>query len=234
MSYLEEPKSVQLSYPDCDKNVESLNWASIKSHVQSSDLYMTDDINQHLGSCDASLDAHLSLARLCREIGHRNDAKYNTTSTSVTVNRLVFGTIQRFHLTEWLPNRTVSGFTKLVQYNSLFEGVKDGIVLLNGIDDSYGGHAWVADGAVKNGTITYITHTGEIDPSTGKELVSTRENLKTYFHFNWGWNGNNNGFFDAGVFAPQNQSKDPVVASLDLVPSSPYDFSDYVEYCVIK
>jgi len=237
MSVFEEPKSLELTYPNRDKDLQMLYWPQTKSHVQSSKLLYNDEINAHLDSCSASSFVHYGLARLCREIGYRNNANYYTSSTGVSISRIYDRQTvkQRYNLKSLLPSRSVSGFKLLWDYDALYNDLKDGVVMINGIDDNVGGHAWVADGAVRTGTITYITYTSEIDPSTGKNLVEVRKNIKTIFHFNWGWNGSNNGYFDAGVFDPGSPSKyAPVVSLKPADPDPGVDFGDYVEYCVIK
>lgn len=76
------------------------------------------------------------------------------------------------------------------------------------------GHAWVADGGKITGSKIIRTYTQEHNIITGEPLVEVVYNTTTYFHFNWGWDGLNNGYFVAGVFDTTKGSNDddsPVV-----------------------
>ena len=241
MSYFEQPKSLELTYPGRDKDLEKIYWPQTKGHVQSSNLTNQSEYDAHFAQCPGSTYVHYALGRLCREIGYRNNANYKPASTGVSISPLYSEAMvaQRYNLAEWLPNQKVSGFRILSDYVKLYDELKSGgIVMFNGIDDNAGGgHAWVADGAFQQKTITTRTYSYN-DPFTGRPHVVVMESFQNIFHFNWGWNGNSNGYFDAGVFAPDNKSQHPAVA--DKIPgdlpsfSRGYDFSDYVEYCVIK
>ncbi|WP_373816040.1 C10 family peptidase, partial [Porphyromonas loveana] len=57
----------------------------------------------------------------------------------------------------------------------------------------YKGHAWVIDGTLERESQTrYYNYNGE--------LVTTLTNRQSYFHCNWGWAGDSNGFFYKDVF----------------------------------
>lgn len=64
-----------------------------------------------------------------------------------------------------------------------------------------GGHAWLVDGYIE---ITNLkkTATDYVDDSNvnspvlvGQKVTSTTQTTSMYFHCNWGWDGNNNGYF---------------------------------------
>ena len=60
MSYLEKPTSITLTYPNRDKNVETIDWSKLKQHKKSS---------FNCWDCPLTNEEHLVLARLCRQIG---------------------------------------------------------------------------------------------------------------------------------------------------------------------
>lgn len=63
------------------------------------------------------------------------------------------------------------------------------------------GHAWVADGGLKVGTVrTHVDYGANLD---GSNVVTVTENLEMLVHFNWGWGGYGNGYFNPEVFNPE-------------------------------
>lgn len=62
------------------------------------------------------------------------------------------------------------------------------------------GHAWVVDG-YKSRTQIYRTYYIQADGSELNWIYDETE--YTYFHFNWGWHGDCNGYFQTGVFDTQ-------------------------------
>ena len=71
------------------------------------------------------------------------------------------------------------------------------------MDDTgkYKGHGWVVDGYLKH-KITVKEWTLLDIPDAEWELINVFEPYYSeYYHMNWGWNGNCNGYFSPGVFA---------------------------------
>ncbi len=165
LSFYELPTTIELTYKDCDKSVQLLDWASIKKHVTSQ---RWDEIpnNAHLTECPASVESHYVLARLCRQLGELNIADYRfPTATGA------FPEDAQLTLEELLPSKYVS---KLTRYDkeTMFAAVKDGIVYIGGEDViANAGHAWVADGGLQSGRIRYTYATGEKDPITDEPLL---------------------------------------------------------------
>lgn len=62
------------------------------------------------------------------------------------------------------------------------------------------GHAWIVDGTwVIDMTVNYYD-IGEDYNNPGYQLVSSNRTKNKYFHINWGWGGNSNGYFLLGIF----------------------------------
>ena len=186
MSYLEKPTSISLTYPDRDKNNETIDWSRLKLHKKSS-YYCWD--------CPLSNEEHLVLARLCRQIGYLNhsytgysdelDKDGNPISIGTGVNGSnVFNAFETL-----LPNNIVSkGYSieGLDLYDSLFRN--NGVAMVGGP-----GHAWVCDGGRRD--IWYDTFTlvdGTVEHISGY----------VYLHFKWGWGGQDNGYFLSDLINP--------------------------------
>lgn len=60
-----------------------------------------------------------------------------------------------------------------------------------------GGHSWLIDGYKR---IEFEEVNYRVDTSTGSVQTTTSEYSEFYFHNNWGWNGEGNGYFASGCF----------------------------------
>lgn len=223
-SYFEEPSTINLTYPEKDKTSVTLNWTELKKHKTSPNTYATTSITTHLNSCETSEDTHLDLGRLCRELGYRNKAEYETNQTGAYSHyaRTNFASILNNHQVSQLTNTDNSG-------EDIYELIKqDYILYIQGSDiDKDACHAFIADGGKSVGTITYYYIK---DPDTGKDtLLRVVDNAPKYIHFNWGWNGNSNGYFLAGVFDTTNAHEWDNSSSY-----SGYNFSHDIYYISIK
>lgn len=192
MSYIEQPTSINLTYPGRDKDVESLNWSNLKLHTRSNSA---DTI---CNSCSLTHEEHLVLSRLCRQIGYLNnsfpsryicleDGTQISTATSVAENN----STKAFEIL--LPNNIVGNtsvvFDGVNLYNSLY-GLNR-VAMVVGVGDT-GGHAWVCDGGQKIGNLASFTN---IDGSIEQRFIGSY-----YLHYNWGWGGTDNGYFLSTVF----------------------------------
>ena len=61
----------------------------------------------------------------------------------------------------------------------------------------YGGHCWIVDG-YKRIELEEVNY--RVDTSTGSVQCTTSEFFEFYFHNNWGWEGEGNGYFASGCF----------------------------------
>ena len=70
----------------------------------------------------------------------------------------------------------------------------------------------------------------------GKEHPYSVDFTTYYYHFNWGWNGTDNGYFEMGVFDTSKGEVSPGVAIAGPGTGSRanYDFSNSVGYFIIK
>ncbi len=230
MSYLKLPTSISLTYPDHDADVQALDWDAITLHKQSTNGFIINEESNHLASCEASLESHMALARLCSELGYRNSATYFTYTTEAN-DFMAHRTFKQL-----VTEKEVSSLVTLgTDYSTLFEALKNGIGYMRGVDTGgAGGHAWVADGGRRVGKIVTVSGPGTID-AEGKEHPYERDYTTYYYHFNWGWNGSDNGYFVMGVFDTSKGEENPGRISHN-APSrrANYDYSNEVQYFIVK
>lgn len=207
LSYYEAPTELPLTYPNHPIDKIQLNWSEMKNHKRSSIFDWVKypwAINDHMATCKASDDAHLAIAYLCRELGHRNHATYyyseddRSTGASLANAKTTASAIRN-------QNKYEYNLTAVCEYSKarfLLDHIKKGVVLMSGfVTPTSDGHAWVADGGLKVGTVrTHVDYGANLD---GSNVVTVTENLEMLVHFNWGWGGYGNGYFNPEVFNPE-------------------------------
>lgn len=190
LSYFEQPEQINLTYSGADKSVETLDWVSMKKHtgrsVSSTACY----------SCPSSYtEVHNSIGRLCREIGNIANSDYSNSSSTGTSSATYVST-----LTHFLPNGYNVGTLSTYAWTGIISAIKSGVAMMRGTvlnanGTEAGGHAWVADGC-KSYRVVSRMYTLE-DGSTFWKLVEENEISRLrLIHYNWGWNGSSNGYFN--------------------------------------
>ena len=231
MSYLKLPTSISLTYPERDVDVQVLDWEDMTKHTQSVNTTAVSLINSHNSSCAATEASHMAIARLCRELGYRNNATYGTSSTSA----MRYNARRTFM--QLVPEREFSELITLgTDYSALFEAIKTSVGYIRGNDvNGAGGHGWVIDGGRRIGKTVTVSGPGTIGID-GKEHPYVRDYTTYYYHFNWGWNGLDNGYFEMGVFDTSKGEESPgvAVAGPGIGSRANYDFSDDVQYFIVK
>lgn len=190
LSYLEKPNYINLSYPNCGDSHLELDWKDIKKHKSSLKSDSELLINLHLSTCESSQTSHIAIGKLCREIGFRSFADYQSSGTYTFVGDIV-NTLKGL-----IPEDCISRITYLTNYESFLEDLKSNncVSYIEGYDDNNNGHAWNCDGAKK------ITTYHELELIDGSKEIEERSTI--YFHFVWGVRGSYDGYFHAGVFDP--------------------------------
>ena len=183
MSYHEYPESIMVTY-DNSNRVLHLNWKEIKCH-KSYDLNRFGDWNslRPYTNPDPSLwpeckrtactqDSHYQLSTLLRQLGDDFDATYGEPGSTSVTVPFLYSPIQKYN---YSYHSFTSYIRRAVEYHLNYKGP----VLM--IGDYEGKHMWICDG-----------------------MLTKQEDDKQikYFHYNWGWDGEFNGFFRSGVFAP--------------------------------
>ncbi|VFB12980.1 pyrogenic exotoxin B [Bacteroides heparinolyticus] len=185
MSYFEHPASINLTYADAGMPVQVLDWQAIKQHR----------INHFYQDCSASTEAHQAIGRLLRQLGELNQSYYEENGGTNTSALNVRNTFQSM-------GYSVSALTGYTNGNFSSDLSNDRLVYMRGsCDYQIGGnvgHAWVVDGCYE-----YKVHYTEwVRPIGGSvwELIWESDTEHEYMHINWGFDGQCNGFFSAGVF----------------------------------
>lgn len=208
LSYYELPAEINLTYPGHPVDKVTLDWSEIKKHSKSDPIdWKTNQygIVSHNGSCSASEEAHMAIAYLCRELGHRNNAVYTYKSENERSTGASIGDVRNTAsaLMEQVGYKfKVAAIADYTKARFLLDRIKDGIVYIRGAKQpNMGGHAWVADGGLKVGTVrTHVDYAANPD---GSNVVTVTEKLEMLVHFNWGWGGRSNGYFNPDVFDPR-------------------------------
>lgn len=194
LTYIRPISSIQLHYDNRDIEIQELDWAKITQHQTSTTHF---EKRLHSQNCNAEAGVHAAIGRLCRELGHRNQVTYNSNGTtglpfysyyvSETLNALI-------------PNR-VSAKTNFVTGGALYNALSQSdcvALMISAIKINYpdtattGIHAWICDGG------KCATTTSKIPLIDGS--IETKITKNYYYHYNWGWQGECNGYFIDGVF----------------------------------
>lgn len=201
LSFYEKPKLLKYNFPEKDCESENADWPSLKKHKR---IYLTYephdlDIDYHCTSCEADLQTHIRLGRLVREIGYQCHATYHHTppkKTSAPTSIAI--ALLKGILTE-------SEFYFIVEQNaralidSFYKTDCKGIAYVEGWTNDNEGHVWVADGAWVTGTIIK-RYVYDPDGIIEYRLESVTDKVTRYLHFNWGYNGNSNGYFLENIY----------------------------------
>lgn len=187
-SYYEYPASIDLTYSGADITTQSLNWTQMKSH----------QIRHNIWSC-SDQETHRSISRLFRQIGELTNSIYHPTNSSDKLTGTeIYDSFIPFALDEL-------GY----QHGNTFSYNEGKIILnlnaqrllyLSGSIDSSLGHGWVLDG-FHNVNMTHYHYEkayGNIDDWV---LIYTEVIDEFLVHYNWGWYGDCNGYFNGNVYS---------------------------------
>jgi hypothetical protein len=243
-SYFSEPSQIELTFAERDKDLQVLDWLDMKRHIKTlkvtKQFNLSDTFQIHAEkdsilflnassnlespanhTCLASDSAHYEIGRFIRQIGVIAKSRYYDGGT---------GTYREDIPTAaktLLPNRQhTSSFTD--DANGFYDLLKSGGVALIIADlaDGTAGHAWVADATGKIGTLWYKY---ERDDDGNLYVASVSEDVVKYIHYNWGWNGDSNGYFSVNTFKTNDGYK---YDNTDNTKS--YDLSKDIEFIHIK
>ncbi len=181
------------------RDTVALDWKTIKTHIVETELF----------NCSCDWRSHVPISLLMREIGERvNMRYYDFVSGAYYVDTSSALSSFGYRLeTPWQSSSSTDVFRAL---NAGCPGLVNGF--LNG---GTGGHMWVVDGYVdyKCGVEYYewtVTEPGITDgdlafiPEGRYLVISSTVVERQLLHFNWGWDGNCDGYFSFGSYAPSN------------------------------
>ena len=181
MSYYEHPSSIALTYNGHDINTQTLNWTSIKSH--------TPEENPLFYIMCPDTTTHYAISRLLRQLGQMSNSSYgpNGTGTQILFAKSALNNLG-YTVGTWLFYNTAT-VQSVINNGHLF--------LIYASTSGNDAHCWVLDGY----KIVVITTTFYINTGLGDPIIDRIETQTyNYNHFNWGWYGENNGYFLENVF----------------------------------
>ena len=184
MTYFEYPSSISLTYSGADRSFQTLDWDDMKSHVCSSPHY----------PCQASSDAHAAIGRLCKQLVTMTHSDDSSSSGTVTGKSNVSSALLSlgYQIGNWEDYSSAS--------STLYSRLSDGKVFLirGDLENGSDGHMWVLDGTYTLTTEQFSWTKTEYDHDWILDLHTIHST--TYYHYNWGFNGSNNGYFNRNVF----------------------------------
>lgn len=214
MSMYESPNIMCYTYSNHDINVENINWSEIKKHKHSITEYQ---FGQYCQECNATSDAHTTLARIIRQNG------LNAGSTYESYIDEIFGI--EMYRTGTKPINVINTINSQIKvqpykqgntFKKLFEDLDDtdgAAIVVADIDneDIKDGHMWIADGSKKIyyeiKYMVYDVFTKEYREESTKKITDTK-----LIHFNWCDGGDCNGWFNINAI---NESKIANTSSAD-------------------
>lgn len=180
LSYYSYPTYIDLNYSGMNFSDYPLDWTAIKVHAVGHSSNSTN--------CNATTSAHNSIAYLCRQIGELSSSTYNSqyTATSQTGTSSALASLG-YNCSTLSYNQSLVN-----QYLDINRPL-----IISG-ESNFSRYVWLLDGyqycAVTVSEIAYY-------PDGTYAFVSHMQLGNSYYnHFNWGKNGDYNGYYLAGIF----------------------------------
>ncbi|MDE6263323.1 MAG: C10 family peptidase [Muribaculaceae bacterium] len=186
-AHYERPKKITITFDKSNREIE-LDWAKIKVHMFEKHYSFSalDPINPDkdlwpdckYSSC--TKDSHDQLGLLLRQIGYDFGSLYTLDGTSTTAKSMY---INMTKYKDYNATPVVKFDPWFLKYysNKRMPVIMFGSMPTYNDNDTPSGHIWICDG--------YKTMDQDKD---GED--------EDYFHYNWGYGGEFNGFFLSGVF----------------------------------
>jgi hypothetical protein len=244
-SYFSQPSQINLTFDEKDKNSQVLDWTGMKKHIKTTNravkpiefndslvgfvsdslmlLASTPDLNTPSGHvCEATDESHYAIGRFVRQIGELANCEYKKKGGTGTERWDAANALKIL-----LPDKsyTDSYTSDASEYYELLKNDGVAMVLAN-LKDSEPGHVWVADAT---GVVGYMVYNYERDEDGNLYVASETEEATHFIHYNWGWNGDSNGYFAVGIFNTKNGNKYDNTKN-----TANYDLSKNVEFIYIK
>ena len=191
MSYI-QPPYITLSFPGKDTDKVTFDWSEIRKHIRDHDSYVYD--------CNASESVHKQIAYLCREIAHRANAQYIPFATGTTPNGIYNALTSLF--SSYCNISTPIVFSSA---SELENRLKNDVCIMFAADayGNYSNHAFLIDGykIVKRYDVCRWRYDDDSIRQIWHILWET-ETITTYYHVNWGWSNDGNGYFSSDLLNP--------------------------------
>lgn len=193
MSFHEYPDTLAITHPQAYAHDMILEWGRIKYHAQN---------DASAGALGCYCADHTQLQNLMRQLGQLMDMKYYPLDSEENTNPYA----------EASPENVLVALDSLgyshsalhsYTWSSVFSQLRDGLPVYCRADSYTNnagntiGHAWVIDGAQFQSKLWQTWEESDTDIDT---LIDEVDLSIRYLHINWGYDGNNNGMFQEGVF----------------------------------
>ena len=179
MSYYQYPSVLDITYPDADVTLQALDWTAINSHGAN-----------HLKSNCPNLIIHKAISRMIRQIGHLTNSSYaSTTGTSTSLYSIPPAIAALGYCGGTITDYSDHYIRSQLNNNRL--------LLVTGCSSDGNGHTWNLDGYKYYLRVDYCYQSIGNGPWILSEIITTEHH---YNHFNWGYYGENNGYYNSGVF----------------------------------
>ena len=180
MSYFRYPNKINLTYNNSGSY--DLDWEAMNTHKNS---------KSQESECNGK-STHTMIAKLCRQIGQLNHSVCYQGATNTITEK--YGHTTLIELGYKVGNWTTysqSYVKKQLDQNHL-------LLMIGQLHQSKAGHTWVIDGYRINGTIEYVYK----KVGNGHWYIDETFDRTTYYnHINWGFYGDNDGYYVDGIFA---------------------------------
>ncbi len=177
-SFYEYPTNMLIDYNPNNVHSLPINWDLFKSHPR------------HI-NCNCGTSTLLDLAYMFRQIGEELNIEYQNNSSSANF----YDIMSYFSKLNYSHSGMIDYNTTTIS-NSLSN---NNLVIIQGVEDGETmGHAWLIDGykSIKTTIEEYRRTMGQIKWT----LYKTTTSYESYQHFNWGYDGDSNGYYATNVF----------------------------------
>lgn len=177
---------------------QQLDWIQIRKHrawKESDDEVIENDRCPY----QEKTTIHNMIALLCKAIGDKGEVKIKESSTGISKDNCLKA------LRAFLANRTISD-KWISYYNTNILPGRNHIMLVSGDrKEKDGGHIWICDGAR---WIEYDHYFATRESSGQPWTVQAKQHcVQKYSHFNWGWFGSKNGWYNQSVIVFQSSEE---------------------------
>jgi len=182
---------IHYTFDERDVEYEDVNWINLLYHKRNSPTSLETN---HICYSPDKEATHNSIARLIRQIGEHTKSNYRSIVT--TTEPSTFESTLKF----FLPNQVVTPLTTFRTNSTPEMDILNWGFLLMTAEYSGGRHTWVAEGYHYLKTEKRVF---EYDPDTKLwNRIFLDIIIYSACYFNWGWNGQHNGYYENVVFQP--------------------------------
>lgn len=186
MAYHQHPSSMTIEFGNEYGQTRYFNWSSMITHT-----------GRHTyANCSTSQqEAHKSISILCKNIG------INIGCYPLGIGTGAVGAYIRPYILDYFSTTDSNSWIYYNQYADIISDLDNGLpMFIDGRVSSSPGcdeHMWILDGYLE---AMCTTNLYEIHNNQTSLILTTGPTPVTLYHFNWGWDGDFNGYFDGGVF----------------------------------